>query len=108
MIKKGWTQSELARKAELPRDSISVYIRGKSLPTPISAGKLAKALGVKPEEILPNHIESAIDEDSPAFELKQSPNTPGTAWLRVNRLVTMAVGLKIAELLANDNAIHGD
>lgn len=105
MLGKGWTQSELSRQADLPRDSISVYIRGKSLPTPQSAQKLANALGVKIEELLPNQIESAIDEDNPAFELRQSPNTPGVVWLRVNRLVSVPTGLKIAELLSNDNAV---
>ncbi len=107
MLSKGWTQSELSRQSGLPRDSISVYVRGVSLPTPQSLEKLASALGVAAEELLPNHIESAIDEDHPAFELRQSPNTPNTVWLRVNRLVSMSVGLKIAELLSNDNALDG-
>ncbi|MGE0211795.1 MAG: helix-turn-helix domain-containing protein [Parvibaculaceae bacterium] len=105
MLKRGWHQSELARRADLPRDSISVYIRGRSLPTPASLKKLADVFEIAPEELLPNHIESAIDEDAPSFEMKVSPNAPNVAWLRVNRLVALPTGLKIAELLQGDNAL---
>ena len=68
MLKKGMRQSDLARAADLPRDSISVYIRGRSLPTPLSLQKLAGALGVKAEDLLPNHVETAIDADAPELE----------------------------------------
>lgn len=105
MLSKGWTQSELARQADLPRDSVSTYVRGKSLPTPVSLEKLASALGVEPAELMPNHVESAIDNDMPALEMKVSPNQPGVAWLRVNRLVTTQTALKIMTLLEDDNAI---
>lgn len=105
MLSKGWTQSELARQADLPRDSVSTYVRGKSLPTPVSLEKLAAALGVEPAELMPNHVESAIDSDMPALEMKVSPNQPGVAWLRVNRLVTTQTALKIMTLLEEDNAI---
>jgi transcriptional regulator with XRE-family HTH domain len=105
MLSKGWRQSELARQSGLPRDSISVYVRGKSLPTPTSLAALAKALGVAPEELLPNHIEGAIDADMPAIEMKVSPNAPNIAWLRVNRLVTVESAMKIMDILANDNAV---
>lgn len=104
MLRKGWKQSELARQAGLPRDSISVYIRGKSLPTPGNLEALAKALGVAPNDLLPNHFEGAIDADTPALEIKVSPNAPHLAWLRVNRLVSMKSVAKIVEILEADNA----
>lgn len=104
MLKKGWTQSELGRQADLPRDSISVYIRGRSLPTPSSLKKLADALGVEETELLPNYVESAIDDDTPMLEMKISPNAPNTAWLRVNRLVTVATAMKVLQLLEADDA----
>lgn len=102
MIGKGWTQSELARQAGLPRDSISVYVRGRSLPTPVNAEKLARAFGVSSRDILPNAIESAIDEDEPSFEMRSSVNAPNVVWLRVNRAVTLATAVKVAELLQTD------
>ncbi|CDZ55033.1 helix-turn-helix domain-containing protein [Neorhizobium galegae] len=106
MIGKGWTQSELARQSGLPRDSISVYVRGKSLPTPQSLETLAKALDTTPEELLPNHVESAIDEDHPSLEMKVSPNAPNVAWLRINRLVTVGAALKIMEILNDDQPVN--
>lgn len=105
MLNKGWTQSELARQSDLPRDSVSTYVRGKSLPTPISLEKLATALDVDPIELMPNHVESAIDNDTPSLEMKVSPNSPHLAWLRVNRLVTTQTAVKILALLEEDNAV---
>lgn len=102
MLRKGWHQSELARQSGLPRDSISVYMRGRSLPTPLSLAALAEALDVKAEDLLPNHIESAIDEDNPSMELKVSPGAPNQAWIRVNRLVSTSTALKIMQLLEDD------
>lgn len=104
MLGKGWNQSELSRRSGLPRDSISVYMRAKSLPTPVNLQRLASALGVAPEELLPNRLESAIDEDNPSFEIRSPQGMPSKAWVRVNRLVSMSTATKIAELLEADNA----
>lgn len=104
MLDRGWHQSELSRQSGLPRDSISVYVRGKSLPTPTSLQALARAFGLEPAELLPNHIESAIDEDNPALEMKVSPNAPNVAWLRVNQLVSIKTAVKIVEMLEADHA----
>lgn len=104
MLAKGWHQSELARQSGLPRDRISTYVRGQTMPTPANVQALARALGVEAEAILPNHLMSAIDEDNPALEIKASPGAPGLAWLRVNRLVTLATAVRIADLLENDHA----
>ena len=103
MLARGWNQSELARQANLPRDSISTYVRGVALPTPKSLQALATALDTTPVDILPNAAESAIDEDNPSFEMKVSPSAPSTAWLRVNRLVSLSTATKIAELIEADH-----
>ncbi len=104
MLRKGWNQSELARQAGIQRDSVSTYINGRSLPTPKNLLALSTALGVEAELLLPNHTEEAIEADETSFSFKVSPSQPNTAWLRVNRLVTLATAVKIAELLENDNA----
>lgn len=103
MLQRGWNQSELARQANLPRDSISTYVRGVAFPTPKSLTALAEALGVSVPDILPNAIESAIDEDHPSFEIKVSPSAPSVAWLRMNRLVSLSTATKIAELVESDH-----
>lgn len=102
MIGKGWRQSELARRADLPRDSISSYVRGRTYPTPKSVEKLAAALGVEPERVLPNMNHNAILEDRPSFELKVSPGDPSKAWLKIDRQVSFTVGTKIAAMLEED------
>jgi transcriptional regulator with XRE-family HTH domain len=107
MVQRGWTQSDLARHAGLPRDAISVYVRAKSLPTPVNLAKLAACFGMKAEELLPNIVESAIDNDQPAFEMRASTAAPGKVWLRVNRLVSMSTAVKIAELLEQDDSVLG-
>jgi transcriptional regulator with XRE-family HTH domain len=107
MMAKGWRQSDLARQAGLNRDSISTYIRGTSLPTPQNLQELARAFGMKPEELLPNHSIAAINEDVPAFEMKMSAFAPDKVMLRVNRLVTMATAVQIAQLLQADNTTEG-
>jgi transcriptional regulator with XRE-family HTH domain len=104
MIEKGWRQADLARAAGLPRNAISVYLRGASLPNPDSLKKLAKALDVEPDILLPNYKESAIDRDNPALEFRVSPGDPKTAWLRINRSVSTSLAIKIMGLLEEEDA----
>ena len=102
MISKGWNQSELARQAGVTRDAVSTYVRGVSLPEPSNLERLAKALGTEAGELLPNHMETAIDNDVPSLELKVSSMDPRVAWLRINRLVSTATCMKVVELLSGD------
>lgn len=106
MISKGWTQSELARRAaqhtpdkRMIRDNISKYIRGKVLPGPIHLAALCKALGVDPDTLLPARASSA-GQEHPAMSIQNLQN--GNAWLRVNQAVPMPVALKVATLLTED------
>jgi transcriptional regulator with XRE-family HTH domain len=107
MIEKGWNQSELARQAGLTRDAISKYINGLSLPAPQSLEGLAKALDVEPTELLPNYVESAIEHDNPAVNLRVSGADMTKAWLTINRLVSYATGAAIIELLRRDDVLEG-
>ena len=104
MTKKGWRQSELARRADMPRDSVSTYVRGRTLPTPQNLQKLVVALGVTPEDLLPNHNQAVMDDDEAAmrFEMTVSDEAPNKAWLRVNQLVNLKTAIKVADLLQND------
>ena len=106
MIAKGWRQSDLARQSGIPKDSISTYIRGKVLPTPVSVSKLAEALGVSPEKLMPDHIESPANVENPELEIRANPGMNGTAWLRVNMLVSMKTAAQIMDLLENENVAH--
>lgn len=108
MLNKGWRQSELARQSGLSRDSVSTYILGKTLPSQINLKKLADALGLTEEVLLPNHTEFAIAEDPPSFEMKASINDPKLMWVRVNRLVSMTTAVAIANLLNDEDAVNRD
>ena len=103
MIKKDWNQSDLARHANLGRDSISTYVRGKALPDPRNLQRLAKALGVEASALLPNTMESAIDAEHPAFEIKMAHGDPGKVWLKVNRMVMAPTATKIFDLIQKDD-----
>lgn len=105
MTAKDWTQSELARKADLPRDSISSYVRGASLPTPRSLTKLASGLGVDETDLMPNHVESALEHDNPMIEVRISPNARNTALLRINAILPADVALKIQEMVLNASQV---
>lgn len=99
MMAEGWNQSDLARQAELPRDSISVYIRGKSLPTSKSLKKLSDAFGIEPEELLPNSIRVGPSDIGEVTEMRLCDTPPGTAHLRINRTVPIAMALRIVSIL---------
>jgi transcriptional regulator with XRE-family HTH domain len=99
MVQKEMRQADLARSSGLPRDSISKYIGGKAYPTPTSLAKLAKALGCKAEDLLPEAIMSAFDGEEPALELRQAPGHPDKAWLRVNQALPFDVAAQIVALI---------
>lgn len=121
MIAKGWNQSELARRASdlLPkpapgqkrglsigRDLVSHYIRGTMLPGPANLDAMARALGVRPLDLLPAGVPTGpkLVDDSP-FQMQAQPD--GRLYLRVSRTVSMATGMKIMNLLAEEDA-HED
>lgn len=104
MREKNWRQADLARASTLTRNMISVYLRGDSLPNPASLKLLAKAFDVDPDRLLPNYKESSIDRDNPAIDFRVSPSDPTKAWLRINRLVSTSLAVKILAMLQDEDA----
>ena len=103
MVEKGMHHAELARRSDLPRNNISTYINGRSYPSEQSLGKLAKALGCEPDDLLPNRLEMAIrGEQMPDMQIKASINDPKRSWLQINRLVMTSNALRIALILQED------
>lgn len=103
MQEKDWNQSDLARAAGIGRDSVSTYVNGKVFPTPLALKKIAAALGVDREALLPNEIMSAFDDEMPAVELKQATGHPEKAWLRVNRMMSFATAARIITLIDEED-----
>ena len=104
MVKKGWNQSELARNAAgytsdntFGRDNVSLYIRGQVLPGPVHLAALSRALGMKPDELLPTRGAPSADERVPPLDVRDAGN--GRAWLRVNMAVEWSVALEVMKLL---------
>lgn len=101
---KGWHQSELARQAGLTRDSVSVYMRGSSLPTGANLQKLATALGISADELIP-HSKISSNDEAALFEIKVSPEAPNKARLYVDHIVSLAAALKIASILQEEGLV---
>ena len=78
MHRHGWSQAELARKANMPRNCISLYARGKSIPSSEYATRLAKVLAVTPGEL--TGITQA-DEKAPHAEWIDIRNTENGYYL---------------------------
>lgn len=107
-VKKGWSQSELARRAAIHvpdktfgRDNISKYEKGTSTPLPLFLMALSKALNVNPGELMPERAGTldAPMEVTETLEFKQVGR--GRAWIRLNQEVPEDVAYAILGLLQN-------
>lgn len=72
------------------------------MPGPVNVRKLAQALGVDPEKLLPNLVEDAVQQSAPQVDMKISQTRPDVAWLRIDRAVKTATAIEIVNLLAAD------
>ena len=99
MLKKGWNQSELARKCDLGRDSISQYVRGRSIPTPGNLNKLAGILGVEATTLFPNYDAQANAIEAATVEIKSIDSDAENMWLRVNMKVPAEKALEVLKIL---------
>lgn len=104
MVEKGWNQSELARRAakfapgeKFIRDNVSKYMRGKVLPGPVHLSALCKAIGKKPEDLLPIRGLSGGPESSVPFAVTDAGD--GQMWLRINMAVSWDTAMKIQQLI---------
>lgn len=101
MLRKGWNQSELARRSGLQRNAISTYKRGLNYPTPSSLHSLAKALGMAPDDLLPGYDDVAHVERQ-TLDIKVSADRPNEAWLKVDRRVSLKTAVAVADILNSD------
>lgn len=102
---RNWSQADLVRQVEevtgekMGRDAVSTYINGRSFPTPASLNRLCKALDMTREELFPNALMNATQDEHPAFEMRAAAGQPGRAWVRVNRMMSFETAAEIARLL---------
>ena len=103
---RSWNQSDLARAAGkfLPkgetfrRDNIHVYLNELALPRPKQLMAIAKALGIKPEDLLPgvSHAEKL------PYSMRPVSDEPNMSWLQVDMKVPMRKALAVLSLLEGD------
>jgi transcriptional regulator with XRE-family HTH domain len=101
MQQKEWTQAELGRRSELPRDFISTYLRDppRSMPTPLNVMKIARALGVKPTDLVPqmgdaSDVMSPIDVvggDVQGIRVRINVQLPDWAYMKIKDIVLEVV-----------------
>lgn len=99
ILERNWNQAELARAAGLGRDSISTYIRGTVFPDPKNLKKIADALGMTPQQLMPSEMAAVMDAEVPALEIRQSASDPNKVHIRINRTVTVEQAAKIFAIL---------
>ncbi len=99
MNQKGWSQSELARRAGLKRDSVSTYINGKVWPDPANLKKLAKTLGCATDELVPSI--AAVAPTPPAVSVV---NDGDGMHLRINKRVSFEQASRILSILSEDGS----
>lgn len=105
LVLKGWNQSRLAAEAvkfappgvKMGRDKVSNYVRAKNLPTPVHLKILCDALSCKPEDLMPTRGRREAGEAAQIAELKDMGQ--GTAWLRINEVVSWPIALQVMALL---------
>lgn len=96
MDKRGWSQSDLARYAELNRAVINKLLNGKSHPQPATLEAISRALRIPLETIyraaglLPANADSddAMDEAMHIFKSIQSRKRRATALALLKALIT--------------------
>ena len=97
--------AELARRAGFGRDSISTYLNAKTIPTAMSLQKLAAALDMDEEDLMPGSKSEALQQfnEPREFEIVSvGPKSP-LAWLKVNKTVSLETAYKVVGLLMEDD-----
>lgn len=117
LVEKGWSQSDLARRAfgtktdergykvAKGRDRISVYLRGAGYPEPRTLQKIAKVLRMSVEDLAPEIHSATIDRERPEVMIHQAAGHSDKVHLVVNKIVPYLVATKVMDLINEaDNA----
>jgi len=96
MHRRGWSQSDLARSADLNRAVINTLLSGQSTPRPATLAALARAFKIPVERVfrisglLPEIPESESLIEEVNFQLRQlrSPQRRATALILIKALIS--------------------
>ncbi len=101
----GWTQADLVRATGLQRFTISRAVRGQNVLSEPMLAKIAKALKMKPDEIVQSAERATLDDLPRGVHHTHMIN--GNIWLRANGPVQPGVHLAIEALFNHDRPITG-
>lgn len=112
-IKKGWSMSELARRASkiagpsfsIGKYSISRYEIGAQMPEPPRVRAMAAAMDIKPEDLRPD-LESEPIVPARGLDAQVNAET-GMVWLRLNQAVSLGKAQRIMAILAEKDEQPG-
>ena len=91
MMQSRMSQSDLSRASGMGRDSISQYVRGRSVPS--------EALNVEVDVLFPNYDAQANASEQPTLEMKSIEADAENFWLRVNMKVPAMKALEVMKIL---------
>jgi len=102
---RGWRQVDLATKAGLRREPVSLYVRGRRLPGGDALGALARGLGVDEEDLLPG-VTARREGGSrrPSETLRMEDVGGGLMDVQLRRRIPVCAALRIARILENTEA----
>jgi transcriptional regulator with XRE-family HTH domain len=106
LAKAVWGKQKDARGYSVARnrDRVSVYLSGRGVPEKENLVKIAKALGVRPEDLAPAVMASRLERENPEVSIVMVAGRPDQAVLRINTVVTPALALKVATVLNDAKA----
>jgi len=101
MDKKAWSQSVLARQADIHRDNISRYLKLEKIPNRESAAALPAALDIDLSLLIPGQTSRASNtpNEIPEGVNISTPSPDGLVRLKINQKVPASVAYKIMALL---------
>ena len=100
LMQKAWRQVDLSRASGIGRDSISTYLKGKTVPSRLSLQKMAKVFQIEPDQLYPNYAADAVaEEEVPALEIKAVSGRPGKMWVQVNQELTNDQAMRIMTII---------
>lgn len=81
------------------RDRVGVYLKGAGFPDPKNLSKIAKALGMKEEELAPEIAGAAVEREVPDLSMVAVAGHHDKVLLRVNRLVPLDIAIKVLNII---------
>jgi transcriptional regulator with XRE-family HTH domain len=105
ILDRGWRQADLARAAGIGPDNVSVYVRGKSMPGPTHLRKIADALRVHADDLLPGILDESDERTGrpSSILLREISGKPGRVWLHVERELDYDRALEILQMLRQED-----